>query len=155
MTELVETINVAIAQLRALAIELRPTALDDFGLVPALERLTDSYARRTGISTELAFGDPHARLPSQTETAIYRVVQESLTNVAKHSGATAVAVRGEARGDEFVVRIVDDGRGFDPHEVSGGFGLGSMQERAALVAGTVRLTSSPGEGTTVEFRVPR
>jgi two-component system sensor histidine kinase NreB len=155
MTELVDTINAAIAQLRALAIELRPTALDDFGLVPALERLTESYSRRTGITTELAFGDPNVRLPSQTETAIYRVVQESLTNVAKHSGATSVVVRGEARGDEFVVRVVDDGRGFDAQGTSGGFGLGSMQERAALVAGTVRLTAAPGEGTTVEFRVPR
>jgi signal transduction histidine kinase len=155
MTELVDTINAAIAQLRALAIELRPTALDDFGLVPALERLTESYGRRTGISTELAFGDPHPRLPSQTETAIYRIVQESLTNVAKHSEATSVVVRGEAREDDFVVRVVDDGRGFDPHETSGGFGLGSMQERAALVTGTVRLTSALGEGTTVEFRVPR
>jgi two-component system sensor histidine kinase NreB len=114
MAELVQTINSAIAQLRTLAIELRPTALDDLGLVPALERLTESYSRRTGVLVELAVDEISDRLPPLVETTVYRVVQESLTNVAKHAGAESVIARGEVRGSELVVTVTDDGKGFDP-----------------------------------------
>lgn len=155
LAELVETINAAIAKLRALAIDLRPTALDDFGLLPALERLTESYERRTGIATTLRFDAPGLRLPSQAETAIYRVVQESLTNAAKHANARSIVVRGESSDDEVIVKVVDDGAGFDPAEIEGGFGLVSMQERASLVSGSVRVSSARGSGTTIELRVPR
>ncbi len=155
MSELVETINSAIGQLRTLAIELRPTALDDLGLNAALERLTDSYSRRTGLAVELVVHDFADRLPPLVETTVYRVVQESLTNVAKHGAAESVIVRGEVRGPELVVTITDDGRGFDANTQPGGFGLNSMRERAEMVAGTVRVTSAPGAGTTVELRVPR
>jgi signal transduction histidine kinase len=86
---------------------------------------------------------------------VYRVVQESLTNVAKHAGAESVIVRGEVRGSEFVVTVTDDGKGFDPNNQPGGFGLNSMRERSEMVSGTVRVTSSQGAGTTVELRVPR
>ena len=123
MAELVQTINAAISQLRTLAIELRPTALDDFGLVPALERLTESYSRRTGVLVELAVDEISDRLPPLVETTVYRVVQESLTNVAKHAGAESVIVRGEVRGSELVVTVTDDGKGFDPNNQPGGFGL--------------------------------
>ena len=155
MAELVQTINAAISQLRTLAIELRPTALDDLGLVPALERLTESYSRRTGVLVELAVDEVSDRLPPLVETTVYRVVQESLTNVAKHAGAESVIVRGELRGSELVVTVTDDGKGFDPSTQTGGFGLNSMRERSEMVSGTVRVTSSPGKGTTVELRVPR
>ena len=101
MAELVHTINAAISQLRTLAIELRPTALDDFGLVAALERLTESYSRRTGISSSWPSAIEDAC--RQTETTVYRVVQEGLTNV-RSTRARAVVVRGKLRGDEFVVR---------------------------------------------------
>ena len=155
MSELVQTINAAISQLRTLAIELRPTALDDFGLIAALERLTESYSRRTGLRVELVVDDLADRLPPLVETTVYRVVQESLTNVAKHAAAESVIVRGEVRGSELVVTVADDGKGFDTNTQPGGFGLNSMRERSEMVAGTVRVTSSPGEGTTVELRVPR
>jgi two-component system sensor histidine kinase NreB len=155
MAELVQTINAAISQLRTLAIELRPTALDDLGLVPALERLTESYSRRTGVLVELAVDEISDRLPPLVETTVYRVVQESLTNVAKHAGAESVIVRGEVHGSELVVTVTDDGKGFDPSNQPGGFGLNSMRERSEMVSGTVRVTSSPGKGTTVELRVPR
>jgi signal transduction histidine kinase len=155
MSELVQTINAAISQLRTLAIELRPTALDDLGLNAALERLTESYARRTGLRVELVVDDVADRLPPLVETTVYRVVQESLTNVAKHGAAESVIVRGEARGSELVVTVTDDGKGFDTNTQPGGFGLNSMRERSELVAGSVRVTSSPGAGTTVELRVPR
>jgi signal transduction histidine kinase len=155
MSELVQTINAAISQLRTLAIELRPTALDDLGLVAALERLTESYARRTGLRVELVVDDIADRLPPLVETTVYRVVQESLTNIAKHGAAESVIVRGEVRGSELVVTVVDDGKGFDSNTQPGGFGLNSMRERSEMVAGTVRVTSLPGKGTTVELRVPR
>ena len=155
MAELVQTINAAISQLRTLAIELRPTALDDLGLVAALERLTESYSRRTGVVIELDVDEIEDRLPPLVETTVYRVVQESLTNVAKHAGAEFVIVRAAPRGSELAVTVTDDGKGFDASNQPGGFGLNSMRERSEMVAGTVRVTSSPGRGTTVELRVPR
>jgi len=155
VAELVQTINAAISQLRTLAIELRPTALDDLGLVAALERLTESYSRRTGVVVELDVDEIEDRLPPLVETTVYRVVQESLTNVAKHAGAETVIVRGQLRGSELLVTVTDDGKGFDPSDQPGGFGLNSMRERSEMVSGSVRVTSSPGSGTTVELRVPR
>jgi signal transduction histidine kinase len=155
MSELVQTINSAISQLRTLAIELRPTALDDLGLNAALERLTESYSRRTGLRVELVVDDFADRLPPLVETTVYRVVQESLTNVAKHGAAKSVIVRGEASGSELVVTVTDDGQGFDSNTQPGGFGLNSMRERSEMVSGSVRVTSSPGAGSTVELRVPR
>jgi signal transduction histidine kinase len=155
MAELVQTINAAISQLRTLAIELRPTALDDFGLVAALERLIETYSRRTGIPVELAFEEMDSRLPSLIETTVYRVVQESLTNVAKHAGAGSVTVRGEVRGPEFVIAVTDDGAGFDAGDRPEGFGLNSMRERAEMVSGVLNVTTRASGGTTVELRVPR
>jgi two-component system sensor histidine kinase NreB len=155
MAELVQTINAAIGQLRTLAIELRPTALDDFGLVAALERLIESYSRRTGIPVELAFEEMDSRLPSLIETTVYRVVQESLTNVAKHADAESVTVRGEVRGSEFVITVIDDGAGFDAGDRPEGFGLNSMRERAEMVSGVLEVTTPASGGTTVQLRVPR
>ena len=111
MSELVQTINAAISQLRTLAIELRPTALDDLGLVAALERLTESYYAEPGGSSTWPSTRSRTGSFPLVETTVYRVVQESLTNVAKHAGAESVIVRGELRASELVVTVSDDGKG--------------------------------------------
>jgi two-component system, NarL family, sensor histidine kinase DevS len=140
---------------RRLAVELRPKVLDDFGLVAALERLTASFAEQTGIEVDLEAGAITDRLPSEVETAIYRVVQESLTNVVKHSHAHRVSVLLTRSAGRIKAVIEDDGQGFDPEAHSkDGIGLIGMRERIALLDGTLAVESSETSGTTVALDVP-
>jgi signal transduction histidine kinase len=154
LDELRETVTDAIRDLRALAVELRPTALDDFGLQAALERLVDTFGRRTGLAIELLVSDVEQRLGEQVETGLYRIVQEGLTNVAKHAGAAHVSVILRAHGDVLSLVVEDDGRGFDQSRPAQGLGLVSMRERVELLGGNLRIESSPGRGTTVAVEVP-
>src|SRR5262249_16877718 len=120
---------------RQLAVDLRPKVLDDFGLVPALERLTETLAQQTGLRIEfLARIDE--RLPEEIETALYRIVQEALTNVVKHASARQVSIV-LTRNDRMVTALIeDDGRGFDPSATrEGGFGIEGIRERVALLGG--------------------
>lgn len=140
---------------RRLAVELRPSALDDFGLVPALERLVDGFAERTGIAVDLdaALGDE--RLPRDVETAFYRIVQEALTNVARHAGATRVDVVIRRAASSATLVVEDDGSGFDPETASrSSLGLVGMRERVGLLDGRFAVESSPGVGTTIRVEVP-
>ncbi len=148
-----ETLTTAIRDLRALAVELRPTALDDFGLAAALERLASTFGRRTGIDVHFHGSGMQGRLPEATETALYRIAQESLTNAAKHAGAGQVSIVLQRLENRIVLVIEDDGSGFDTSEHGGGLGLVSIRERAELVDGVVRIESSPDQGTTVAVEV--
>ena len=154
VSELRETITAAIQELRALAVDLRPKALDDFGLGAAIERLADTYSRRTGIAVDVHVAGLSDRLPEDIETALYRIIQESLTNVAKHAGAATASVTVHRRPRVVSIVVEDDGVGFDPTRVTDGLGLTSMRERAELVSGTVRVESRPGGGTTIAVEVP-
>jgi signal transduction histidine kinase len=140
---------------RRLAVELRPTALDDFGLVPALERLAESFGERSGTRVDLEASIGESRLPTEVETTLYRIVQEALTNVAKHAEATHVSVT-LARKDGSVVAVVeDDGRGFDAATVgSEALGLVGMRERIALLGGRLQIEAAPGSGTTLVAEAP-
>ena len=139
---------------RRLAVELRPTALDDFGLVAALERLTQSFAEQSKIPVDFQSTLPPERLPEEVETALYRIVQESLTNVIKHAHATRVSVLLTRKNGSVAAVVEDDGRGFDPAAVpDGGFGLVGMRERVAALGGRLELESG-GRGTTVAAEVP-
>ncbi|MBN9517185.1 PAS domain-containing protein [bacterium] len=144
-------------ELHGLAVRLRPTALDDLGLAAALGQLVVEWAGRAGVPAEFqATGLGARRLPDEVETALYRVVQEALTNVAKHAGASAVAVTVGVTGHTATAVVEDDGRGFDPEGAGQGrLGLVGMRERVALVGGTLEVESSPGGGTMVIARVPR
>ena len=141
---------------RRLAVELRPAVLDDFGLVPALERLRDSISEQCQIAVEVQSDLDGQRLPAEIETALYRIVQESLTNVVKHADASRVTVwlrRPSDRNVELVIH--DDGSGFDPNEVrDGGLGLVGMRERVALLGGRMSVESSEGAGTMLTAEVP-
>ena len=138
---------------RGLAVELRPSALDDFGLAAALDRLTKSFAEQTGIAVDFEAALADQRLPGEVETALYRVVQESLTNVVKHAQASRVSVLLTRGGGSVKAVIEDDGRGMSDG-ADGGFGLLGMRERLALVGGRLEIESSPGAGTTIAAEVP-
>jgi PAS domain S-box-containing protein len=139
-----------------LAWELRPTALDDLGLWAALTNYTQDWSARVGIPARLhTSGLLDERLASDVETTLYRIAQEALNNAAKYSRARHVEVLLERRSDSVLLVIEDDGIGFDADGGARGrgFGLVGMQERAALVGGTLEIESSPGKGTTVLVRI--
>jgi signal transduction histidine kinase len=155
VAELREHVVNALQDVRRLAVELRPAVLDDFGLVAALERLTESFAEQTGISVDFHSALGETRLPGEVESALYRVVQESLTNIVKHADASKVSVSIARRESAVAAVIEDDGRGFDPRATRGdGIGLLGMTERLALIGGRVEIESRPGAGTTLVAEVP-
>jgi signal transduction histidine kinase len=155
VAELRDLVVKTLQDVRRLAVELRPAALDDFGLVPALERLRDTVSEQSGVSVDLRSQLGKERLPAETETALYRIVQEALTNILKHASATRVTVR-LSRDERSVSLVVqDDGRGFDPESVrQGGLGLIGMRERVALLGGRLTVESSEGAGTMLRAEVP-
>jgi len=150
-----ELVVQALQDVRSLAVELRPTALDDFGLAAALERLAATFQERSGIETAVESGLRDERLPPEVETVLYRLVQEALTNVVKHAAAEHVSVVLTPRDGGVGVLIEDDGVGFTPEDArEGALGLLGMRERLALVEGTLTVESMPGEGTTLLAHVP-
>jgi signal transduction histidine kinase len=155
LAELREHVVSALQDVRRLAVELRPAVLDDYGLVPALERLTESFAEPTGMRVDFHSALGETRLPGEVETALYRVVQESLTNIVKHANARRVSVS-VARRDSMVAAVIeDDGAGFDLRKVGDdGIGLLGMRERLALIDGRLEIESRPGAGTTIVAEVP-
>jgi signal transduction histidine kinase len=155
LAELREHVVAALQDVRRLAVELRPAVLGDFGLVPALERLVDSFGEQTGIRVDFHSALGESRLPNEVETALYRVMQEALTNSVKHANARNVSVSLAPRGSSVAAVIEDDGEGFDPRTVRGeGIGLIGMRERLALLDGRLEVESRPGAGTTVAVEVP-
>ncbi len=148
-------------EVRDLALELRPSVLDDLGLVPALQHYVRVWAGRHDLVIDFhAMGLEGVRLPSPIETALYRIIQEALTNVVRHAQADQVSVLLEARGTMVVAIVEDDGRGFEVDRLMHGqlsehwLGLHGMRERAELLGGTLTIESSPGTGTTVFAEVP-
>jgi signal transduction histidine kinase len=144
-----------------LAWELRPAALDDLGLHMALSNYVEKWSERGGVMADFhSSGLDKRRLPPQIETTVYRIVQEALTNVVKHARAGRVSVILECRHDQLLTIVEDDGQGFDTETVmvapgdERGLGLLGIQERAALVGGTLNIESKPGAGATLVIRVP-
>jgi len=155
VAELREHVVNALQDVRRLAVELRPAVLDDFGLEPALERLTDAFAEQTGLRVDFHSALGETRLPGEVETTLYRVVQESLTNIVKHANADSVSVSLSRREAGVAAVIEDDGAGFDQRSVrEDGVGLLGMRERLALLDGRLEIESRPGAGTTIVAEVP-
>ena len=153
--ELRELVVATLQDVRRLAVELRPKALDDFGLAAALERLTHTFSEATGIEVQLEAALGEERLPGEVETTLYRIVQEALTNIVKHAGARKVSILLTRRGGAAAAVIEDDGRGFDPAAVQeDGLGVLGMRERVALLEGKLTVESSPETGTTLVAEVP-
>lgn len=145
-------------QISALARDLRPAVLDDLGLVPALRSYTHELAARIDLPVSFAVSGTVPRLAPDAETAIFRVVQEALTNVAKHAHAQHAWVELAVEGGHLAARVRDDGRGFDPQAMGtrpgAGLGLAGIRERVQLLGGQFELRSTVGEGSTVLVTVP-
>src|SRR5437763_2909705 len=155
LAELRDQVVSALQDVRRLAAELRPAVLDDFGLVPALERLTDSFAEQSDVRVDFHSALGELRLPSEVETTLYRVVQESLTNIVKHANARSVSVSIARRASTVAAVIEDDGAGFDQRAVrEESVGLLGMRERLSFVDGRLEIESRPGAGTTIVAEVP-
>ncbi len=160
--QVIEMLGDGVDSLRALISDLRPPALDQFGTAAALGDLRDRVEAVSGLSVDLRCdldfetGRSAQRHAPELETTIYRVVQEALTNVVKHAGATGVVVTVVDRPGRVEARVSDDGDGYDPAAQSSeaGFGLVGMRERLALVGGTLEITSAPGSGTILSASIP-
>jgi signal transduction histidine kinase len=158
MSEAVEHIEREIANLRSIITELRPAALDDLGLRTALEALFHRHREQSSFEIDAELTLPASAgsgkpLGEELETAVYRLVQEALTNIAKHAGASRVRVSVADGDGKLLIEVQDDGAGFDPDARSDGFGLGGMRERVALAGGTLSIDSGE-QGTTVTAWLP-
>ena len=148
-------------EVRDLALHLRPSVLDDLGLLAALRHYLKGYQNRARLLVDFqALGLDGKRLPPEVEIALFRIVQEALTNVARHAEARSVAVLLEQREASAMLIVEDDGKGFDVALVmdsrpdEGNLGIHGMRERASLLGGTLTIESTPGRGTTVFVRIP-
>ncbi len=150
------TLDQTVGAVQRIASELRPGVLDDLGLDAAIENEAGLFEERTGIECDLAVTTAAVDLPEGAESAVYRIFQEALTNVARHSDASRVEIRLRTGGEGLLLEVRDDGRGItDPERTDpAALGLIGMQERAAMVGGTVEIEGVAGRGTVVSLRVP-
>lgn len=160
LRESIETIDQLVGRVRDLSLNLRPSMLDDLGLVPALRWFVQRQAKHLGLAIELQLPSSARRLPPEIETACFRIVQEALTNAARHAQATQVEVMLHINEQDAELTVRDNGAGFDvaaAHQravAGGGFGLLGMQERAQLVGGELRVTSAPRQGAVIMAQFP-
>jgi signal transduction histidine kinase len=154
--QLREETNRTLDDVHALAVQLRPAVLDDLGLKAAVDHLVEEWQSRHRIVTDVCVYLGNIRLSDYIETAVYRIIQEALTNIAKHAQASSVSVLVERRNSDVVTIIEDDGQGFDIKNApnSGRLGLLSMQERAELLGGTLVVESTPKQGTSIFVTLP-
>ena len=153
--EAVAQIGHEIESLRALITELRPAALDELGLKPAIESLVQRTSTLQGLEVEARIDlNGEERLDPELESAVYRLVQEALTNISKHARAERVKLEVVQEQDAVRLLVRDDGQGFDPASPTAGFGLSGMRERVELARGRLDVESDVGHGTTVNARIP-
>jgi signal transduction histidine kinase len=156
--ELRELTSGALDSVRRMAMDLRPAALDDLGLVPALHAYAEKYSHSWPVRATVNVDGLTRRLPADVELVLYRVVQEAMTNIAKHASATSAAVSLSRRHNEVTLTIADDGVGLDlnngPQTNGSRLGLFGMHERLALVGGEMQVESERGKGTKITARVP-
>jgi len=158
--ENIRIVEDALRQVRSLATGLRPSMLDDLGLAPALKWMAEQSASRGGFEVRFHHERALERLAPEIETACFRIVQEALTNITRHAKASMVQIDLHHENGDMVLRVMDDGLGFDTaamHEratTGASLGVLGMQERATLLGGQLRIHSEPGQGSTVELRCP-
>jgi len=146
-----------LSQVRQISLNLRPSMLDDLGLVPALRSLLDEQGRRASVAVRFSAKNISESLDPEIQTTCFRIAQEAITNAVRHAAATQIQVDIHREEGSFRLRVYDDGRGFEmppPQSQTIGLGLLGMKERAALVGGRTRITSAPGKGTTVDATLP-
>jgi PAS domain S-box-containing protein len=152
----IRLVDKLISSVRRIASELRPGILDDLGLTAALEWQAQEFESRTGVRCVVDLPQEPLALDSGQSTAIFRIFQESLTNVARHAQATRVEARLERQGDQLIFEVHDNGSGFDTEQAKErrSLGLVGMQERALLLNGELKIEGIPGSGTTMRLRIP-
>lgn len=156
ISAMVKMLDDTVASVRRIAADLRPMMLDDLGLNAAIEWLARESARRMGLEVTVRHGDTDPSLDSRASTAVYRMVQEALNNVARHARATDARIELQQSADELVVSVQDNGIGFPlaPHRKPDSFGLVGLRERAYLLGGTLELDNPPGGGARITVRLP-
>lgn len=158
VTDLWAYTSEALDRVRRLAFELRPSYLDELGLVPALRTYVKEYSSKFGIPVDFKVSELKGRLPGNVELALYRVVQEALTNVARHSGASSASLTIRHEDNRIVASVRDNGRGFALDEVmrsrDRGLGLFGMKERISAVSGALDIRAVPGQGTEIVVTIP-
>ena len=145
--------DTALNVVRDLALLLRPSMLDDFGLVPALNWQAREFGKRTGLDIRIDAGDDCDDLPDEHKTCVYRFIQEALNNAARHARAHAIRIKVRNDGDRVLFSVQDDGAGFDKKTVRG-LGLLGMEERVRRLGGKFRIESQPGRGTVLSAELP-
>src|SRR6266702_6304400 len=158
ITQIEDLLNEVEKHLRRYSHELRPTILDDLGWIPAIRFLAEGISKRADLPIHIQTRIS-GRLPGPAETALYRIVQESLNNAVKHAKARNIWIRAWRENQVLHCSIRDDGEGFDTHRAQGtpgrkGLGLIAMQERVSAIGGTLRIQSGPGQGTEISLRLP-
>jgi len=155
LAQMLAMLDACVSSTRRIAADLRPLVLDDLGLVPAIEYLAQNFTRRTGVPCELE-AEEDIELDEPYATGVFRIVQESLANAAKHAQASQVKVRVAREPRALVLAVQDDGVGFDPAEPRKpqSLGLAGLRERAHLLRSVLSVASAPGQGTRVEARIP-
>jgi PAS domain S-box-containing protein len=160
MADLRQTVDQLDQMIGELALDLRPSLLDDLGLLPTLNWYLERFSQRTETKVEIEVSGEEERLPTEIETALYRIIQEALTNVAKHAEASVIVLKLNHQPDKMTASIEDDGKGFDLNELHNaktpfqGLGLIGMGDRTALLGGQLDIQSIPGEGTKIEVVIP-
>lgn len=155
LDELIHMTDSTIATVRRIASELRPSLLDDFGLVAAIEYQVQEFGRRTAIASDFVSKSESIDLGTERNTAVYRIVQEALTNIARHASARNVSVELEERPDQINLTIRDDGRGMLEATTRGkSLGMIGMHERSRMIGGELKIETMPAAGTTVRLRIP-
>jgi two-component system sensor histidine kinase UhpB len=153
LDELRETARSGTEDVRRIARQLRPEALEDLGLQSALAALSTAFGEQAGIEVQRRL-EPSVALTDEQELVVYRVAQEALTNVARHAEATQVELRLDNRGDEAVLTVRDDGRGIHPGALPSSRGIRGMRERAMLIGAQLEIDSSPDRGTAINLSIP-
>ncbi|MEI9944298.1 MAG: PAS domain S-box protein [Chitinophagaceae bacterium] len=155
LSDLLGLIDKTVRTVRKISSELRPTLLDDLGLVAAMEWHLEEFEKRSGIKKQLDLPEAELSIPDSLKIGLFRILQESLTNVARHSGADKVTVNLEQENAQIVLKIEDNGKGFDKNDTpSHTLGVLGMKERTSMMGGKYHIISIPGKGTTVEVIIP-
>jgi signal transduction histidine kinase len=152
-----QAVDETIRWVRRIAAELRPRILDDLGLIAAIEWQAQEFQARTGIQTQLTIRQPEATLDWERSTGVFRILQEALSNVARHAQGSRVHINLKADAEQFIMEVIDNGKGITPQALADrrhSLGLLSMRERAFLLGGAVTITGRPGQGTTVTVMMP-
>lgn len=158
LIRLVDLVRNSLQDMRKIIFNLRPMVLDDLGLIPAIKKYTEQYQKEYNIYVNITIFGQERRLDSSLEVALFRIIQESLTNIKKHAEAKQAVIKIEFLENKIIVSVKDDGKGFDlkshVEKQNSGFGLLGMKERLQLLKGTLKIKTAPGKGTEIILSVP-